>query len=393
MHASPLPDVVVIGLGAVGSAVLRALAAGGARAVGIDRFSPPHEHGSSHGATRITRLAIGEGHEYVPLVLRSHALWRTLEAETGATLLRTTGLLLLAAAGADAAPFHGRAGFFERTVDAARRFSIAHECLDAGEVARRWPAFAPRDEQAYFEPDGGVLDPEACVRAQLESAVRRGATLRLQERATRLEPMTGGVRVITDRGVLEAWHAVLAAGPWLGALVPAAELQLSVQRQTLHWFASDEPELHAPHRMPPFVWMHGPDGAMFYGFPRIDAHAGVKVATEQPGSVADADAVDRTVHAQESAALFETHVRGRVRGVSPRVVRAAACLYTTRPEGRFLVDRHPASEHVTLISACSGHGFKHSAALGEAVAHELLGREPPVELGPFRRHARIAAMR
>ena len=378
-------DVVVVGLGAVGSAIVRGLAARGVAVTGIDRFQPPHDRGSSHGATRITRLAIGEGHEYVPLAQRSHVLWRELEAETGATLMRTTGLLLLAAPGADAAPFHGRAGFFERTVEAARRFGIAHESLDASEVARRWPAFAPQpDERGYHEHDAGVLHPEACVRAQLDVARRHGARLRFGERVLRIEAAGSSVAIGTDRDTLAAAHVVLAAGAWLPGLLPTqASGGYAVQRQTLHWFRSERPAWHAPASMPPFVWMHGRGGEAFYGFPMIDDVAGVKLAAEQSATTTDPDRLDRHVDAAESAALFADHVRGRVRGVAGTVVRSAACLYTCRPEGRFLVDRHPMLEHATIVSACSGHGFKHSAALGEAIADRLAGVPTRIDLEPF----------
>ena len=378
-------DVVVVGLGAVGSAIVRGLAERGVTVTGIDRFRPPHDRGSSHGATRITRLAIGEGHEYVPLARRSHVLWRELEAETGATLMHTTGLLLLAAPDADAAPFHGRAGFFERTVDAARRFGIAHECLDAREVARRWPAFSPQPvEHGYHERDAGVLHPEACVQAQLEMARRRGATLRFDERVLRIEACGARVAVATERAHLEAAHVVLAAGAWLPGLLPSGtESGYAVQRQALHWFRSARPAWHAPDAMPPFVWMHGRGGEAFYGFPMVDGEPGVKLATEQSTCTTDPDAMERHVTEAESTAVFESHVRGRLRGIEATTVRTAACLYTCRPEGRFLVDRHPSLAHVTVVSACSGHGFKHSAALGEAVADRLAGRTPRVDLTPF----------
>jgi sarcosine oxidase len=381
----PLPDVVVVGLGAAGSAVLRHLARAGASVVGIDRFHPPHDRGSSHGATRITRLAIGEGHEFVPLVRRSHALWRALEADTGAQLMQTTGGLVIGAPAADGASFHGRPGFFERTVAAAERFGIAHERLDADAIARRWPALQPRaDERGYFEPEAGLLRPEACVQAQLEAAVRDGAQLRLGETVQRLEHPGGRPRVVTDRGTLAAAHVVLAAGPWLPALLaPADAAPFAVRRQVLHWFRTDAPALYAPDRLPVFIWMHGARGEAFYGMPMADGHAGVKVATEQEETTTAPDTVERRVGAAESAAMYETHIRGRLRGLRSETVHDATCLYTSLPEGRFVVDRHPQLDAVTVVSACSGHGFKHSAALGEAVADTLLGRAPQVDLAPF----------
>ena len=213
----PMPDFIVVGLGAVGSAVAHQLARRGARVRGIDRFRPPHDHGSSHGRTRITRLAVGEGADYVPLVQRSHALWQMLQDEVGgAPLYRRTGGIVIASPAADAGAFHGRAGFFARTVGLARQFGIAHELLDAAAVRDRWPQFLLQpDEQAYFEPEAGVLSPEACVAAQLAAAARHGAELSFGEQVLAIATEGAGVRVHTDRGTRHAAQLVLTAGAWI----------------------------------------------------------------------------------------------------------------------------------------------------------------------------------
>ena len=380
-------DVAVVGLGAVGSAVAHHLAAAGAKVVGIDRFRPPHAHGSSHGATRITRLAIGEGDEFVPIVQRSHALWRALEAETGETLMITTGGLVIASAASDRRPYHGQAGFFEQTVGAAERFGIVHERLDADEVRHRFPAFAPADdERGYWERDAGILLPERCVAGQLQAAARHGADLRYDTVVHGIENEAGasGATVVTDAGRFAAAHVVVATGAWLPAMLPMAQrARFAVQRQVLHWFATDAPDLYVPDRCPVFIWMHGEDGAAFYGFPKADGYAGVKIATEQAERSTTPEAVARVVTKEETALTYDTHVRGRLRGVSSRSVHDATCLYTSTADGRFVIDRHPELACVTVVSACSGHGFKHSAAIGEAVADGVLGRVPRVDLAPF----------
>ena len=312
-------------------------------------------------------------------------LWRELEAETGAQLMQTTGGLVIAAPESAAASFHGRRGFFERTVDAAERFGIAHRRLDATEIAHRWPALRPRgDERGYLEPEAGILRPEACVEAQLDAAVRDGAVLLLDEAVRRIDGGGGRPAVVTDRTALAAAHVVVAAGPWLPALLPPAEAaHFTVQRQVLHWFHTDAPELYAPGRLPVFIWMHGTRGEAFYGFPMADAYAGVKVATEQAATTTTPDAVERRVSPAETAAMFDTHIRGRMQGLRPTTVHDATCLYTSLPEGRFVVDRHPTLDDVSVVSACSGHGFKHSAAIGEAVADTVLGRAPRIDLAAF----------
>ncbi len=380
-------DVAVIGLGAVGSAVAHHLAAGGAKVVGIDRYRPPHTHGSSHGVTRITRLAIGEGHDYVPIVQRSHLLWRALEAEYGETLMITTGGLVIASAASARRPYHGQAAFFEQTVSAAERFGIAHERLDAAEIRHRFPAFLPADdERGYWERDAGILLPERCVAAQLQAAARHGAELRYASVVQGIENAAGasGATVVTDTARIAAAHVVVATGAWLPAMLPPAQrARFAVQRQVLHWFASDAPDLYALGRCPVFIWMHGNDGAAFYGFPKADGYDGVKVATEQSEHATTPEAVDRVVSEEETLRMYDTHISGRLRGVVRRSVHDATCLYTSTADARFVIDRHPELANVTVVSACSGHGFKHSAAVGEAVADGLLGRAPQVDLSPF----------
>lgn len=380
-------DFLVIGLGAVGSAVAHHLARRGASVLGLDRFHPPHDRGSSHGRTRITRLAVGEGAAYVPLVQRSHALWRELETECGAALYQRTGGLVMASPAADAAAFHGSTGgFFARTVELARRFGIAHELLDAAAMRERYPQFLLRDDElAYFEPEAGMLFPERCVAAQLQAAARHGATLSYGETVLGIDCHAGGVTVRTDRGTHHAAQVVLSAGAWIPALAgPPFVPRLSVQRQVLQWFACDEPALYAPQHCPVFIWLHGPQPAdCLYGFPMADGVDGVKVATEQVDRSTAPDAVERQVTPEELRAVYEQHVRGRLRGLQPACLDVATCLYTSTADSHFIVDRHPDAPRVTVVSACSGHGFKHSAALGEALAQQLLGEQPQVDLAPF----------
>jgi len=381
-------DAIVVGLGAVGSAACRFLAEGGARVVGIDRFRPPHDQGSSHGLTRITRLAVGEGAAFVPLVMRSHALWPALEAASGETLYRRTGGLVIGSAEADLATYHGQPGFLAQTVALAERFGIAHERLDAAAIRARFPAFLAGDaEQGYFERDAGVLFPERIVAAQLGEARRHGATLRLDEPVLSIVPRPGGVEVVTERGRLSAARVVVSAGAWAPALAGEAfgATRLRVLRQVLWWFGVEEPALYAPERCPVFIWIHGRGGerSSMYGFPMVDGVAGPKVASEQDTVESDPDRVDRHVDAAEARPVLEDHVRGRLRGVTARVLRTATCLYTSSPDASFLVRPHPESDAITFVSACSGHGFKHSAALGEALAAQVLGRAPAVSLDPF----------
>jgi sarcosine oxidase len=379
-------DLIVVGLGAAGSATLYQAARRGARVLGLDRHHPPHDQGSSHGETRITRQGIGEGLEYVPLALRAHELWREIEAETGATLMRTVGGLTISRPGLGAV-HHGKHDFLERTVEAARTFGVAHEVLTATEVRARWPQFRMGEhEQAYFEPGAGVLYPERCVAAQLVLAGRLGAHVRTGEPVLAVEPIAGGVRVMTGAGSYDAARAVVCAGAWTAGLLggPWAET-LSLYRQSLHWFAPADPAAFAPERCPVFIWMHGAgEGDWFYGFPREADLGGVKIASEQFATATTGpDALDRTATRDEALALHARHVAGRIEGLPARWLRSTACVYTQAPESRFLIGPDPGRENVTVVSACSGHGFKHSAAIGEAVAGWMFTGEAPPVLAPF----------
>jgi sarcosine oxidase len=379
-------DVVVCGLGAMGSATVYQLAKRGLRVLGIDSYAPPHALGSTHGETRITRQAIGEGLAYVPLARRSHELWREIEQETGADLLTTSGVLIMASPG-EHVHHHGKTGFLETTIDAARAFSIEHEVLSAAEITARFPQFLlTGDESGYFEPSGGFLRPEVAVAAQLQLASRHGAVIHSNEPIAGYVQAGGGVTVTTTSGArYDAGALVLAVGPWVGEMLgdPYAGL-FSISRQLLHWYALAGPlDDYVPGRFPVFIW--DDHGSGFYGFPAVEgAIGGVKVAAETSVSSATVDDVRRGVSAAEHFELYDSVITHRIRGLARECIRVVSCIYTTTPDGDFIVDRHPEHRSVMVVSACSGHGFKHSAALGEAVAAEIAGDGPRVDLTPFR---------
>jgi sarcosine oxidase len=376
-------DVVVVGLGAVGSATSYQLAKAGASVVGIDRFSPPHAYGSSHGETRITRLAVGEGAEYLPLVRRSHELWREIEESTGRRLLVACGGLIMGSPSATGQ--HGVEDFTSATIALAVAGGIDHEVLEAREVRRRFGVFEVTDEVAYFEPTAGYLRAEECVSAQLQLAERLGASIRRHETVRSVEEHASGVRVETDVGCYEASSAVLAGGPWMPELVPRLAAHLTVHRQVQYWFAIDGDDGRFAS-LPVFIWLHGKrEGEYVYGFPGIDGpRGGVKLATESFGAETTPKSVDRELRLGEAAEMYEAHVRGRFTGLSSRCVRHSVCLYTVVPDFGFLVDVLGGHGNVVVASPCSGHGFKHSAAIGECAAALAMRRTPPFDLSAFR---------
>jgi sarcosine oxidase len=376
---------IVLGLGAMGSAAVYQLAKRGTKVLGIDQYDPPHRYGSSHGETRITRLAIGEGVHLTPWALRSHDIWREIERETGARLMTTTGGLVISSNKARSKTHVGR--FFANTVEAAKRYGIPHRQLTGREIRRRFPRFNVHvDEKGYYEPAAGILHPEACVRAQLLLARHHGADILTGTRVAGFEASDKGVSVTTSAGRHASDNLVIAAGPWLPELLPQWRGHFVVRRQVLLWFrVKDGTAEFLPGRFPVFIWELKGRTQGLYGFPALDgAVGGVKIATEQYATTTTPAKVDRTVGIAEATSIYETYCRPHIGGLTGHCVKRSVCLYTVTPGARFIIDWLPGQRSVVVISACSGHGFKHSAAIGEAVAQLVLDGQSRLDLTPFK---------
>jgi len=377
-------DVIVLGLGAAGSATLYQLAKRGAKVLGIDRYAPPHAQGSTHGDTRVTRLAIGEGVHYTPLAKRSHQIWRELEAATGQELLTECGGLILSS-GPDEKMFHG-ASFFPTTVAAARRHGIPHELLAAADIRRRFPPFAIDDStRGYFEPSAGFVRPEACVRAQLAQAEKHGAAVLRDEPVEGIEQSGSSVQVTTAKSRYAADRLVVAAGPWLTELLPELARHFKVYRQVLYWFDVEANfAAFTPDKFPIFIWELPEDGRGIYGFPAIDGpRGGFKISTEQYLETTTPATVARDVTPEEIATMVRELVAPHIKGVGATCVKAVTCLYTVTRDFGFVIDSHPELNRIIIASPCSGHGFKHSAALGEAIGDLAAGQPSRFDLSAF----------
>lgn len=351
-------SVIVVGLGAMGSAVAFHLARRGVRVLGLDRFTPPHPFGSSHGESRIIREAYFEHPAYVPLVQRAYELWQEMETLSGESLLRITGGVLLGAPEGE---------MIAGALRSAQIHGLAHEILTASEVRKRFPALHPPETFiAVYEPRAGVLRPEACVAAHLRMAGRYGAALHFEEPVREWRADGDGVEVVTDRGRYSADRMVWCLGAWLPTWLPAAPLW--VERQVMFWFCpARDAEHFTPDRCPVYIVEFAP-GDFFYGFPELGK--GVKVARHHGGTRCAPETVQRVVGEEEVEAM-----RGLLQrflpGLDGPFMRAEVCLYTNAPDGHFLLDRHPEHPQVFVVSPCSGHGFKFSSAIGELVAEAV----------------------
>ncbi|MFJ4143904.1 N-methyl-L-tryptophan oxidase [Pseudomonas sp. NPDC089734] len=377
-------EVAVLGLGAMGSATLYQLAKAGVDVIGVDRHHPPHTQGSSHGDTRITRLSVGEGPQYLPLVRNSHRIWRELEALSGESLFEQCGVLVMSSH-PDYDPLDPE-DFTHKTIELARAYGIDHEVLSAHAIRQRFPQFSPVLDTAigYFEPDGGYVRPERCIDVQLRLAREHGAGILTDETVTRLQPRGQGVHITTDKGSIIADKVIVSAGMWSSELLGAPfEGLLRVCRQKLFWFGLQDNASFAP-LSPSFILTHGPgDVDINYGFPPLAGEGSMKIATEQYIEASRPETLNRTISTEEEQDMFQTQVNGKIAGLTPRVVKSSVCAYTVTPDYHFIIDDHPRLKNVTVVSACSGHGFKHSAGLGLALAQRCVHGKSDVDLSAF----------
>src|SRR6266576_3893364 len=303
-------DTIVCGRGAMGSDALYQRAKRGNRALGLDRFSPPHANSSSHGESRIIRQAIGEGEEYVPLVLHSYELWREIEEATGTELLTITGGLTLESQNSEGV-MHGRRDFLDQAIRCAEKFDIRHEILETADIKKRYPQFAVTDERAYFEYETGFLRPELCIGAQLHLARKHGAVVQTDETIVSVESRgDSGVTVKTSRSTYCAENSIVTAGPWIARFLPPAYPHLfKVHRQVMYWFdiREDCPSTFAAPGFPIFIWIFAKGGEFgFYGFPTLDGKT-IKIATEQFTAITDPDHVQQAVSLEEERSMYKDY--------------------------------------------------------------------------------------
>jgi sarcosine oxidase len=367
-------DVIVIGLGGMGSASAFHLARRGARVLGLEQFTPLHEQGSSHGLSRIIRLAYHEHPSYVPLLRRAYELWHELEAQAGEELLVTTGCL-------EGGPEDGP--IFRGAREAAELHDLEHEVLDATELRRRYPAYAALgdDVRVVWQPDGGFLIPEATMQAHLDGARRAGADLRFEAPVTGWEPVGDRVRVTAANGTYEADRLVICAGAWTRGLIPSLAEQTVPERQVLAWLTPRRPERFTPDRFPVFV-IEVPEGS-YYGFPSHAGH-GLKVGWyhhfREP---IDPDDPDRSTRDDDEAALRGFVERYLPEGAGPTEM-LKTCIFTNSPDEHFLIDRLPDAPQVSVAAGFSGHGYKFCSVVGEVMADLAIDGSTRHDIGLFR---------
>ncbi|WP_276300567.1 N-methyl-L-tryptophan oxidase [Halorussus lipolyticus] len=369
-------DVIVVGIGGMGSASAYHLADRGLDVLGFERHNIPHSQGSSHGYTRIIRLAYYEHPSYVPLLRAAYDEWADLADETGADLLHQTGSLAVGPPDSD---------IFEGARRTCREHGLDHDVLSGGELNERFPGYDVPDEyRAVFQPQGGFLVPEDCITAHVEGAFARGAEIHARTKVrdwTALDD--GGVRVkVERRGTTEVHEAdslVVAAGAWTGKLLPELAPVLEPERQVLGWFQPEERARFSPDTFPVFS-MRCDDGEYIYGFP-VHRVPGFKIGKyNHRRETVDPDEMEREPTPTDEAILRE-YTESYFDGADGPTTRLETCLFTNSPDERFVIDTHPEHPQVAVAGGFSGHGFKFSSVVGDILADLVVEGETdhPIE--------------
>ena len=367
-------DAIVIGVGGMGSATLYHLAQSGGRLLGLEQFDIPHAFGSSHGSTRIIRLAYSEGPEYVPLLRAAYRYWRELEEVSGRSILQVTGGLDIGSAGS-------------WTLEGSRKSCVEHglafEELDGAEVNRRFPGYRlPDSMRAVYQPDGGYVRSEVAIEAYAAAARALGADIVTDAPVRDWERHTGGWRVLADDERYEARKLVITAGPWVGTLLPDLQSVCRAERQVMLWTDPLRADVFDPGRFPVFN-METPSGR-YYGFPD-DRGEGFKIGKyyHLRQQVRDPDRLDRKCHPEDEAVLREGIAAYFPEANGP-TRRMAACLFTNTPDSDFILDRAPGLDDAFVAAGFSGHGFKFCSVVGRIMADFCLDRAPQWDIGRFR---------
>lgn len=364
--------MIVIGMGAMGSATTYRLARRGIKVLGLEQFDIPHDRGSSHGVTRIIRLAYWEHPSYVPLLRRAYELWRELENITGERLLIITGSIDVGEESCNTV---------KGALLSCEIHNLPHQVLDAETLHARFPGYRlPQEMVALYQPDGGFVLCERAIVAHVVAAQNIGAEVHAREEVLSWEVHGGSVQVRTDRGRYTANRLVLTAGPWSGNLLPGLAWMMVPERQVLIWAQPRRPEYFRLGAFPVFN-MEAPEGR-FYGLP-VYGIPGFKFGKyHHRYETADPDQMDREIHPEDEEVLREG-IRRYFPDADGPTMAMKTCLFTNSPDEHFIIDVHPEYPQVYLAAGFSGHGFKFASVIGEVIADLLLEGGSDLDLSLF----------
>jgi sarcosine oxidase len=357
-------DVIVLGVGSMGSATCYQLAKRGVKVLGLEQFDIPHELGSHAGQSRIIRKAYFEHPDYVPLLVRAYENWAALENATGSQVYFKTGLL-----------YAGRKeGILIKGVrESAEKFKIRVDDLSAEEAKETFSQFnIPEDDDILFEPDAGFVTPERAILLFTEQAIRHGAVIRTKERIVEWKKSAEHIEVKTNSGDYTCEKLVITAGPWAGQMIPGISSNLSITRQLIAWVSPANWKPFELGNFPCWLIEDKDRNGAYYGFPVLPAGKfggpiGLKLAHHYPGEVTDPDMVNGVPNEEDEANLIYA-LNKFLPGGYTSTLAMKTCMYTNTPDENFILDLLPGYDDVVIATGFSGHGFKFASVVGEIMA-------------------------
>ncbi|WP_368657803.1 N-methyl-L-tryptophan oxidase [Metabacillus halosaccharovorans] len=366
-------DVIIIGAGSMGMAAGYYLSKSGKKTLLLDSFHPPHNKGSHHGETRIIRYAYAEGEEYVPFILKAQELWNRLERDTGKPLFIPTGVLSVG---------NKESNFIQNTISSSTTYSLPLEVMNPVEVQNRWSGITmPNDFIGCFEPTSGVLKCEESIKAFQMLAEMNGATILSNSRVKEIHIQEEKVTIKTSDKTFYSNSLVVAAGAWSGHLLSMLDLDLPLTpvRKTFAWFDANE-KLYNCNDFPAFAFETSQ--GLYYGFPSVDG-AGLKVGRHDGGERINPDeAMKQFGEIEEDKGdliQFLNHYLPEI----GQLKYGKTCMYTLTPDDKFVIDLHPKYSNVAIAAGFSGHGFKFSSAVGQALSNLIVSGKNEIDISQF----------
>jgi len=366
-------DVIIIGAGSMGMAAGYYLSKSGKKTLLLDSFHPPHNKGSHHGETRIIRYAYAEGEEYVPFILKAQELWNELERDTGKPLFIPTGVLSVG---------NKESNFIQNTISSSTTYSLPLEVMNPVEVQNRWSGITmPNDFIGCFEPTSGVLKCEESIKAYQMLAEMNGATILSNCRVKEIHIQEEKVTIKTSDKTFHSDSLVIAAGAWSGHLLSMLDLDLPLTpvRKTFAWFDAIE-KIYNSNDFPAFAFETSQ--GLYYGFPSVDG-AGLKVGRHDGGERINPDEVMKQFgEIVEDRGDLIQFLNQYLPGIG-QLKYGKTCMYTLTPDDKFVIDVHPKYSNVAIAAGFSGHGFKFSSAVGQALSNLIVSGKNEIDISQF----------
>ena len=365
-------DVIIIGLGAMGSATSMFLSHNGIKVIGFDSYSPPHEFGSSLGHTREIREAYHEGTTYVPIVQRAYEIWLEMNENSKVPIIETYGGLLIGR----------KTGDIENALKSANKYDIPIKKMTNDEISQKFSVlYPPKEYIGLLESRGGAVFVENSINHMLNTALNNGSIHKYNERVVRWSKKSNYYLVETNLGNYKAEKLVFSSGAWITKLLPPLKLPIKIERQVLFWFSPRKnPDKFKSINMPNSGWDLD-NGLSFYTMPNLE-NRGFKVAMHHNGEFVDPDTLIRESN-DSDLKMVRDFLEEYIPDGNGELIDSKVCMYTDTPDQDFLIDSHPDDENIIICSPCSGHGFKFTPAIGEICSSLIINNSTNFDLDKF----------